>query len=199
MYERDRYIPRLTIIIVIINILIFLYTDLSFENGEEIVLQGALSWYEALREGEWYRLITSMFLHSDMEHIGNNMFILACIGYYLERGIGSLRYGILYFGSGILAGCTSMVYNMIQNSYTVSIGASGAIFGTIGAMLFLVLFFRQRLYQYSVQQIAFMAFLGLYSGYVNMEVDNAAHVGGFVSGFVLMGFLSLGLKGRRNQ
>ena len=144
-------------------------------------------------------MITSMFLHSDMEHIGNNMFILACIGYYLERGIGSLRYGILYFGSGILAGCTSMVYNMIQNSYTVSIGASGAIFGTIGAMLFLVLFFRQRLYQYSVQQIAFMAFLGLYSGYVNMEVDNAAHVGGFVSGFVLMGFLSLGLKGRRNQ
>ncbi|MDD7403224.1 MAG: rhomboid family intramembrane serine protease [Butyribacter sp.] len=194
------FIPRFTIAVILLNLLIFLFTDLfGFAYQEEIVDWGALEWYSVLKQGEWYRIFTSMFLHSDMEHIGNNMFILACMGYYLEREIGSVRCGILYFGSGILAGCTSMVYNMVQNSFVVSIGASGAIFGTIGALLYIVLFFKQKEFQYSIQQVAFLVFLSLYSGFVNQEVDNAAHVGGFIAGFFIMGLLSIGLRRKKNQ
>lgn len=196
--ERERVkkqFPQLNIAIIIINVLIFLYTDLfAFDSRDAVILWGALDWHKVYEQGEWYRMLTSMFLHSDIEHIGNNMFILAYIGYCLEKEMGSLRYGILYFGSGILAGCTSMVYNMMQNNYVISIGASGAIFGTIGAMLFLVLFRKGKTVQYSIQQIVLLAFLTLYSGFANQQVDNADHVGGFLAGFVLTGILLFTLR-----
>lgn len=135
-----------------------------------------------------------MFLHSGGEHLLNNMLVLAYMGSCLELALGSLRYGILYIGSGLLAGITSMVYNMLQNNYTVSVGASGAIFGTVGAMLFLVLFHKGRKAQYSIGQIAWMAFFSLYSGFASQGIDNAAHFGGFIAGFLLAGLLTLGWK-----
>lgn len=144
-----------------------------------------------MKQGEWYRLFTCMFLHNGIEHIFNNMLVLAFIGSSVELEIGSRRYGVLYIGSGILAGCTSMVYNMLRNDMVVSVGASGAIFGTVGAMLCLVLFRKGRRAGYSVRQIAWMAFLSLYGGFTSQGVDNAAHIGGFIGGFLIALLLTL--------
>ena len=87
-----------------------------------------------------------------------------------------------------------MVYNMVQNDYLLSVGASGAIFGTVGAMLFLVVFHKGKKAQYSIRQIAWMAFLSLYGGFASQGVDNAAHFGGFAAGFLLAGLLTINLK-----
>lgn len=200
-YNRQRRndIPKVTVLIIVVNAIVFLYTDLiAFMSNDIIVSRYAMDWQMVLEHGEWYRLLTSIFLHSGIEHLGSNMLILGYMGYCVEHEIGSLRFGILYFGTGILAGCTSMVYNMLQNGYVISVGASGAIFGIVGGVLFLVLFSKTVYTQYTIQQVALMAFLSLYSGFVNQEVDNAAHVGGFLAGFVLMGILSLTFSKREN-
>lgn len=192
-----RRIPWVNLVIILLNVFIFLYTDFfAVFGGEAVKDAGAAGWYPVLKEGEWYRLLTSMFLHSGGQHLLNNMLVLAYMGSCVELELGRLRYGILYIVSGLLAGGTSIVYNMMQNDDTVSVGASGAIFGVVGAMLFLVVFHKGRQTQYSVRQIAWMAFLSLYGGFASQGVDNAAHIGGFIAGFLLAGLLTL-LDGQR--
>lgn len=192
-------LPLCNILLITINIMVFLYTDFfNVFSNDSWIAAGALGWYEVISQGQWYRLLTSVFLHSNIEHIFNNMLVLAFIGSVLEKELGSWKYGILYLGSGILAGCASMVYNMLRSDYTVSIGASGAIFGTVGAMLYLVLFRRGKREQYSVRQIAWMAFLSLYGGFTSQGVDNAAHIGGFLAGFLLAALLTPGKPQRKN-
>lgn len=194
---KTQKLPWCNIIIIVLNVLVFLYTDLfAYSQNDAIVNAGALSWYAVLEQGQWYRLLTCMFLHSNLEHIFNNMLILGYVGSCLEEKIGSIRYGILYLASGILAGCASMGYNMLQNDNVVSIGASGAIFGVIGAMLFVVLARRNEEDRYTVRQIAVMAALSLYGGLTSQGVDNAAHFGGFIAGFILAWILTM-LQKRR--
>lgn len=184
-----RWLPWCNLTIIAINLLIFLYTDFFSFNGDAILDEGALGWQEVLLNGQWYRLLTSIFLHIGIDHIFNNMLVLGYVGSMLERQIGHLQYSILYLLSGILAGAASMVYNMMQNSYSVSVGASGAIFGTVGAMLYLVIYFRGKAGGYTLRQVAVMTFFGLYGGFTSQGVDNAAHVGGFIAGFALAALL----------
>jgi len=190
-----RNLPWCNILIIIINVLVFLYMDFFNPfSADAITEAGGLGWHQVFEEGQWYRMVSSMFLHGGGEHLFNNMLVLGYVGSCLELAVGSVRYGILYIGSGLLAGITSMVYNMVQNDYVLSVGASGAIFGTVGAMLFLVAFHKGRKAQYSVRQIAWMAFLSLYGGFASKGIDNAAHFGGFAAGFLLAGLLTMGLK-----
>lgn len=195
---RNRLLPKCNLLIVALNIVIFLMTDLFlFSSGEALVEWGALGWYEVLKEGQWYRLITSIFMHGGIDHIFSNMLVLAYLGGYLEQQIGSVRYCIIYFGAGLLAGFTSMGYNMILGDYTVSIGASGAVFGVMGALLCLVLFFREQAGEFNFRQIAVMIFFGLYGGFADQGVDNAAHVGGMVAGFLLTALVMLPGRGKK--
>lgn len=93
-----------------------------------------------------------------------------------------------------------MVYNMIQNDPTPSAGASGAIFGAIGGLVFVVWHMHRSQRSYDLRRVLFMAALSLYTGFASQSVDNAAHVGGFVSGFLITGLLLLTLnrKGRKS-
>lgn len=191
-YRRNNLFPKCNIIVVAINIVIFLITDLFlFSSADALVEWGALGWYEVLKEGEWYRLLTSMFMHGGIDHIFSNMLVLFYLGSCLEQQVGSLRYGVIYLGSGILAGFISMGYNMILGDYTVSIGASGAVFGVMGALLCLVIFFREQAGDFNLRQMAVMVFFGLYGGFADQGVDNAAHVGGLIAGFLLTAVLML--------
>ena len=143
-------------------------------------------------------MLTSLFLHGGIQHIFNNMLILGYVGSYLEQKTGSIRYGIIYLGSGILAAFTSMVYNMWRGAYIVSIGASGAVFGAIGGLVFMVLFGSGSRDRYSVRQMVVLSVLSLYGGFANPGVDNAAHIGGFIAGFLLTGLLWMLRKREKN-
>lgn len=183
--------------LVVVNIIIFLFTDFSSAFQHYDWLDSfALSWQEVFQKHQYYRLFTSLFLHSDLDHIFNNMLVLLIIGRYLENYVGQIRYLIIYFSSGIIAGCTSMVYNMIQNNTVVSIGASGAIFGLMGALLTIVLLKKGRRQELNVRQILFMVLFSLYGGFTSQGVDNAAHVGGFLGGILITAILCI--KERRN-
>jgi rhomboid protease GluP len=105
-------------LIILVNIIVFLLTHYTpiYGGWEQMFFKGALSWYYVFAENEYYRLLTSMFMHSDFSHIFNNMLVLFFLGDNLERAAGKLRYLFLYFGTGILAGITSISYNMWKES-----------------------------------------------------------------------------------
>ena len=180
------YLYTVTAVLVLVNVVIFLQTDFTSLTGHENIWieRGALSWHSVFLEHEYYRMLTSMFLHRDIEHISNNMLILFFFGIYMEQQLGKIRYLILYFCSGLLAGCTSMVYNMMQNDYITSIGASGAIFGVMGGY-FTLLVLRRRENGISWNQLIFAIFLSIYSGVATQGVDNAAHIGGLAAGILI--------------
>lgn len=182
-----QYLCSATAVIILVNILIFFRTDFTSLMGWENtwMKQGWLSWQAFFHDHEYYRLLTSMFLHSGIDHILNNMLVLFFLGIYLEQTLGTRRFTILYFCSGLLAGCTSMVYNMLQNEYVVAVGASGAIFGVMGGLLTMVLIHPEERAALDFRRLAFGIFLSLYSGLTDQGVDNAAHIGGFLAGILI--------------
>lgn len=179
--------------IIALNILYFLvviivHRDLSAVYSTSAMLSmGALN-YETFMDGAWYQLITAMFLHFGLEHLGNNMLILAYAGNELEKRIGSVSYFFVYFGSGIAGSIASLVYYHSQNEVFVGAGASGAIYGVIGA-LWVVLVMRQiRTPDLSPSRILIMIVISIYHGLTSTGVGNAAHIGGLLAG-AIGGFL----------
>lgn len=185
--HKVQWITLFNTIIIVLNIVIYLMSHHTGLFGEEgyALHKGALSWYLIKEEGEYYRLLTSMFLHSDFEHLINNMLVLFFVGDNLERSVGKIKYLIIYFGSGIIAGITSIGYNMVKERLVFSIGASGAIFGVVGAMGYILLINKGHVEDISSRQIVLFTIFSLYGGIANANIDNAAHIGGFIGGIIL--------------
>ncbi|MDF2544172.1 MAG: hypothetical protein K0S47_3890 [Herbinix sp.] len=185
--SRTQYFSLLNTGMAIINILVFTILGIGgfFWDSDAIVDAGALSWQEIQLHQEYYRVLTSMFLHLDLEHLVNNMVVLLFMGSYLEKAVGKLKYIMIYLGSGILAGIASISYNMMKDSPVSSIGASGAIFGVVGAMVVIIIVNKGRLEDLSTRQILIFAVLSIYSGIQGVQIDNVAHIGGFVAGLIL--------------
>ncbi|HHV09689.1 MAG TPA: rhomboid family intramembrane serine protease [Clostridiales bacterium] len=191
--DRFKQMP-VTMALIGINVLVYFFTHYTFflSNPDAMLEKGALSWYLIKENHDYYRILTSMFLHADPSHLFNNMLVLLFVGGNLERAIGRVKYLFLYFGTGILAGIASISYNMWKeyalaslDSTTYSIGASGAIFGVVGAVLWIVVINKGRLKEISSTQMILFVILSLYGGIVNSHIDQAAHVGGFLSGVIL--------------
>lgn len=184
------WVTFLNTTIIVINIILFILIQNThiFGETENALNGGALSWYSVVKEREYYRVITSMFLHSSFSHLANNLLVLFFVGDNLERAAGKIRYILIYFGSGIIAGISSIVYNMRNdelNIYTLSVGASGAIFGIVGAMVYILIINKGHLEDISIVQIVLFAVFSLYGGFTSVNVDNAGHIGGFVAGLIL--------------
>lgn len=124
-----------TAVILTINIFMYLWSAAS----TEILNWGALTWMHAFKQGELYRLVTSNFLHNGFDHLFNNMIVFVLIGSRLEPIFGRARYVALYMGAGLCGSIVSAVYYMNMGEMVASVGASGAIFGLIGAMLWILL------------------------------------------------------------
>ena len=122
-------IPIVTTILIIINIAVFLVMEFtgSTENTQFLYEHGAMYWPAVLEDGQWYRLITHMFVHSGANHITNNMFMLGILGYQIEKEYGPIKYLITYFVSGIGGAVLSALIEMSLGEAVVSVGASGNI------------------------------------------------------------------------
>ena len=189
----DLFIPKegffITPIIANLNILIYLIMAIcglgfmSFK-GNDLLNWGA-NFRPLVLEGEWWRLLSSTFLHGSIMHISSNMCGLVIVGLFLEPTLGRRKYLLVYMTTGILASLSSIWWY----EATVSVGASGAIFGLYGVFLSLLLmniFPREMKGGFLLSTSIFVGYnllMGLTGG-----IDNAAHIGGLISGLII-GFI----------
>ena len=181
----------MNVIVVVATVIAFFVMQLWEKNSTpgtftghttEFLLQHGALYGPKVFEGEWYRLVTYLFLHGDIWHLGNNMLILYCLGNALEHYVGKVPYVTIYFFSGILVALGSVVYN---TGSPVCVGASGAVFGVTGAMAWLVIRNKGRLEGFSGPRMVMFVLMSVYTGFVDQGVDNAAHIAGLVAGFLL--------------
>lgn len=179
--------PWVTILLVTVNIVYFLFLELAGSSTDNLfmVQHGAMYAPYVLENGEYFRLITAMFMHFGYDHISSNMLMLCVLGYRLEKTMGNIRYLALYMLSGVMANVISMLADLSLGRQVVSAGASGAVFGVVGGLLYAVLANHGHLEDLSSRQIIVMILLSLYFGYTSVGVDNIAHIAGLVLGFVL--------------
>ena len=185
--------------IIVINVLCFLYLELagSTQSTGFMLEHGAMFAPLVLEYGQYYRLLTSVFMHFGVSHLMNNMLVLFVLGDNLERALGHVKYLIFYLLCGIGANIVSMTVDLTTGSIAVGAGASGAIFGVVGGLVYAVGINRGRLEDLTSRQLGVMILLTLYHGFTSMNVDSAAHIGGLVIG-VLLGVL-LYRKPKRNS
>ncbi len=176
-----------TIFLMGVNIVAFLITDVLGGIGTENVLMkaGVMIVPDMIAKKEYYRLLTSIFLHYGMAHLGNNMLLLFVLGGYLERTMGAGRYLLLYLTGGIGANILSCLWDVRSGLWVESAGASGAVFAVMGGLCYVAVVDKGQLQGLTAKKMTLMAVLALYVGYTSQGVDNAAHVGGLVLGFCL--------------
>ena len=161
--------------------------DLIFEAklGYQPIEYFGIQYNGAVLEGEWWRLITSIFLHADFSHLLGNMLMLVYLSSILNNFYSDLEYWIVYLTSG-LAG--SLLTLLLMDSSARSLGASGAIMGLGGVLIYRMFFGKSaRAFRYAGSYfiIAFMVVYNLIYGLFVENVNNYAHFSGFITGFLL--------------
>lgn len=176
-------VPIVTYIIMAICIIMFLLTEVIGEgstNTYTLIKYGA-NLDVLVKEGEVYRLFTSMFLHIGIMHLISNMYSLYIIGREVESFFGKIKYIIIYILSGIFGSILSIAFS----HNTVSAGASGAIFGLLGALLYFGIHYRTYLGEAIKRSIIPIIIINLIIGLLFSGIDLACHIGGLVGGILV--------------
>lgn len=184
-YRSRRQIAEMswvTVGLVAVNVIVFLICTFT---GDLLYNIGAVSVRDVLEEGAYYQVLSSMFLHWDVNHLFSNMIVLYYIGEIVEKKTGHLSYALIYFLSGIMGNVFSMGYELLTEQYYSSAGASGAVFGVEGALFLLLIIHRGKMEQMTVGRLAFSIVFSLYCGFTSAGVNNAAHIGGVLMGFAV--------------
>ena len=186
----------ITNILIAICIIVFAATILS--GGNILGINGMILYLfcanlkEAVVAGEIYRLISAAFLHASIFHLLFNLYALYIIGNQVENYIGKFKFLIVYLISAISGSLMSCIFNA-----GISVGASGAIFGLLGSLLYFGYHFRLYLGSVLKTQIIPLILLNLCLGFLDSSIDNAAHIGGLVGGY--LSTMALGIKGKSSK
>lgn len=180
----DKYMQKFspaTYTIIFVNVLIWLCMILYLNNFSDVKLLdvGGLVHFNVVH-GEWYRIVTSMFLHFSFEHILMNMLSLFIFGKIVEAIIGSWRMLTVYFIAGLFGNFVSLSFN----TTTISVGASGAIFGLIGsifAMMYVSKTFNKKMLGQLLIALVILVGVSLFMSNINI----VAHIGGFIGGLLI--------------
>ena len=181
------------LVLAAVQILVFI---LCTATGNKMYIAGRCSTDLVLAQGQYWRLLTSVFLHAGLSHLGSNLLVQILMGNAVERNLGHIRYLALYLLSGIGGNVISVLYDRAQGVNIYSVGASGAVFGVMGTLFVLIIRGRKKLRSGSslLTRAAFAVFYAVYSGFRNPYTDNAAHLGGLAFGVVLGVLLTAGLE-----
>lgn len=178
--------PYVTYALILINVLCFISMYVlgngSYDN-RTLINFGAMV-PSMVRLGDYYRLITSAFIHIGLIHLACNMYCLYVIGPQLESFYGKTRYLIIYLSSAIISGLFSMLFHLADGN-VISAGASGAIFGLLGSLLYFGYHYRVYLGTVLKSQIIPLIILNLGLGFMLNGIDNAAHIGGLIGGTLI--------------
>ncbi|MBR6221815.1 MAG: rhomboid family intramembrane serine protease [Lachnospiraceae bacterium] len=178
------FVPWMTAIIILSNIIIF-FGMYFWKNGElaESIVQGYADSYKTVIENrEWYRLFTAMFLHGGTMHLYSNMLLLGFLGYDFEKKLGRLYFVLLYLGTGLASSLGSVFYHYSRLDPAFSLGASGAIMGVLGALCVIAFLKRKEDGASLFRRIVFYLGYCLAQGMLETNVDNMAHLFGFIAG-----------------
>ena len=180
-----------TILLIVVNVIIAIILSFKgdLENADFMLSNGAMYAPYVLHYHEYYRMFTSIFLHFGFEHLINNMMVLFVMGVRLECVADSFKFLIIYILSGLLGNVCSLLHTLNQNNFVVSAGASGAVFGITGALLWVALINNNYIGREWRKELLFVIAVNLFYGFTTSGIDNAAHIGGLISGFLIAAFL----------
>lgn len=177
--------PVITKILITINIVIFV---LQLVLGWDVVANFGANYAPFVKSGKFYVLITSMFIHGNLIHLLFNMYALYIIGPQVESFYGKIKYLAIYFGSGILGALLSDIF--LQNS--ISVGASGAIFGLLSSIVYFGYHYRAYLDTVIRSQIMPLIIFNIFLGIVIPNIDTFCHIGGLIGGVLVS--MACGIK-----
>jgi membrane associated rhomboid family serine protease len=191
--------PEVTIALIVINVVVFLAEgNFTFSGGptgkvyEEGALFGSLKGLPTLgvAHGQWWRIVTSGFMHENLIHIGFNMYVLYILGQMLEPALGRVKFGTIY-GVSLLCGSFGA---LLVSPHTPTVGASGAVFGLMGAAAV-----EMRARQIPVMQsgVGGLILLNLVISFALPGISWGGHIGGLIGGAVAMLVLQFGARHRR--
>jgi rhomboid protease GluP len=183
-YNLPFYKPVVTwILLGVIAVVFGLETLIGGSTDTKVLIRMGAKFNPLITAGEYWRLFTAMFLHIGVMHLIFNGYALLVIGTELERLLGWGRFLAIYLLSGLFGSLASYAFGI-----SLSAGASGAIFGLIGALAAFFTLYRQQLGRWGQRRLANIIFLiaiNLFLGFTQPGIDNLGHMGGLVSGFAL--------------
>lgn len=193
--ETDRILePKKPIVTYILLGIISLVFLLGFITDPNYIVYHFGNNGDLVRAGEYYRLITSCFIHVDVFHFLCNAYALYVIGTMAEGYYGKLKFSLIYFIGGLAGSLLSIAMN---DSF--SIGASGAIFGLFGCLLYFGYHYRVYFGSVLLQKIVPIVILNLFIGFMVTGIDNFAHIGGLVGGFLVSKAVGINSKDKKSD
>ena len=179
-------VPFVTYFLIALNVFLFVIPVLCGEY--QSIIEMFCVHGPSVRAGQYYRLLTGIFLHGSILHLLFNCYALYVIGTQIENFLGKFKYTIIYFVSGLIGAFFSIIFG----GDSASIGASGAIFGLMGALVYFGYYYRVYLGNVVRSQIVPLIVLNLFLGFMMSGVDNSAHIGGLIGGIFIT--MALGIK-----
>lgn len=187
-YSFRKNYPVITVLVGI-HLILFLWTDF-FPFGREIYLFGRGSNFEIIT-GEYWRLLTPIFLHGGLMHVVFNSFSLVIFGPVVEKILGKIKFISIYLLSGILANIATLYLGGV---YYLHVGASGAIFGIFGVLAYMIWARRDLIDRANSQLVVTIIIIALVMTFVNPGINIFAHLFGFIAGMALAPLFLIGAK-----
>lgn len=178
--------PMITYWLIAVNVILYVIPILFGQYND--LINNYSVWGPAIREGQYYRLLTGIFLHGGILHLLFNCYALYVIGAQVENFLGRIKFLIIY----LVAGISGALFSVIFGGNFASIGASGAIFGLMGALVYFGYHYRVYLGTVVKSQIIPLIVLNLLLGFCVSGIDNFAHIGGLIGGTLMS--IALGVK-----
>ena len=183
-YKTDK--TTMTYGLIIINVIIWVCININQTANNVLINFGALQPISVLEKNQYYRMITAMFLHIDFTHLFYNMFSLYIFGTRLEKITGRYRFIGIYLFSGLGGNLLSYIVSLLRCNVIISIGASGAIYGLQGAALYITMITKDSFEGISEGLLGVMIVSGLIFGFTANNIDNMAHLGGLITGYIIV-------------
>ncbi len=176
--------PFITYALIIINIIVFALMYILGSGSEDVdtLINFGANYVTLTKNGEYLRLITSAFVHIGIIHLVLNMYSLYIVGTQIEYFYGKIKYIFIYLFSAVMGSLFTVV---LSSENTVSAGASGAIFGLLGSILYFGFNYRGQIGNSIINQIIPIVILNLIIGFTTPGIGNAAHIGGLIGGYLI--------------
>lgn len=171
----------LTYAILVVNILLFAALEASGGSQNPLVLlRWGAKFTPAIRAGQPWRLVTSMFLHAGLLHLAVNSYSLYNLGNAVERLFGTARFALIYFAAGLWG---SLASTCMSDPLVLGVGASGAIFGLAGCIFYFGMRYPNHFRAFAGSRFIIIVLINLFIGFSSSHIDGYAHMGGLIAGF----------------